>query len=204
MRITSKSHGPHKFFWSSLAANQLTTVCATLPPTHPHKKIPKPMSTYQHPFPVGHRSPILGWAGAQIENCAGPERNILDKKSWGALAIPIFCDKQRRRSGQNCVFELLDFLLLFVLVVGFFYLFLVVGFFYLFLVFGFFTFFWLLEFFNFFLCWIFYFFLCWIFSPALLPTPSLQPSSPRPPYSDCIKFLKLLLIWLVLRVKYKL
>ena len=30
VRIPSKSHGPHKFFWSSLAANQLTTVCATL------------------------------------------------------------------------------------------------------------------------------------------------------------------------------
>ena len=30
VRIPSKSHGPHKFFWSSLAANQLTTPCATL------------------------------------------------------------------------------------------------------------------------------------------------------------------------------
>ena len=30
MRIPSKSHGPHKFFWSSLAANQLTTTCDTL------------------------------------------------------------------------------------------------------------------------------------------------------------------------------
>ena len=30
VRIPSKSHGPHKFFWSSLAANQLTTTCDTL------------------------------------------------------------------------------------------------------------------------------------------------------------------------------